>query len=609
MTIATDPQSEIPAWAESIRQKYRAGEASLFILYGNVFDRFWIGGTALSMGDFLAQILFQNKSRTILELSLGRGLRTIRSDVDRGSMSIPNDGDNTGTAGLLDAVEHMIFADRAVALLIPYAGTVLPNSETQFLSVDERVASTTLHRWSLDMEIAKRDAIVILIVESLAEINQSLVSNPRVASIEVPIPDQKARAQAIRCSAPKMSEEHVQALAEQMAGLRALQASSIVKSQSPQGLGEDERHNLILSMLKEQPAAVERAAMLAKITAGLSEHEIAKIVDPSKVGELASSPDEEMLRVVRARKREIIEKECSGLIEFIEPRQGLESVGGCGYIKNELLEIAKVFQEGDRMLSPMGLLAVGPMGAGKTYVIKAFVKEAGLVAVALKNFRSKWNGVTESNLDRVLATVKAMGPIAVIIDEGDRSFGNGGGQDTDGGTSSRVMARLKEFMSDTENRGRVLFILMTNRPDRLETDMKRPGRLDRKIPFFYAQTPGEQADIIKAVYQRYGIQTTIDWSQPDTLLKDMAGYSNADLEAVALLTLDLAKRQAKTVDADIFSAAAADFIPPREPQMIEFMELLAVQETSRRSLLPERFQKISTAELQDRLAVLSATFR
>jgi SpoVK/Ycf46/Vps4 family AAA+-type ATPase len=71
----------------------------------------------------------------------------------------------------------------------------------------------------------------------------------------------------------------------------------------------------------------------------------------------------------------------------------------------------------------MGLLAVGPMGAGKTFVIKAFLKEAGLSGIALKNFRSKWVGSTEANLDRVLATVKAMGPIALVIDEGDRSFG------------------------------------------------------------------------------------------------------------------------------------------------------------------------------------------
>jgi SpoVK/Ycf46/Vps4 family AAA+-type ATPase len=317
-----------------------------------------------------------------------------------------------------------------------------------------------------------------------------------------------------------------------------------------------------------------------------------------------------MLIIVRKRKREIIERECGGLIEFIDAPRGLDSVGGCDYIKTELKEIAEVFKSGDRTLSPMGMLAVGPMGAGKTYVIRAFVKDAGLVAVALKNFRSKWQGATESNLDRVLSTVKAMGPIAVIIDEGDRTFGGGGGgDDADGGTNSRVMARLKEFMSDTDNRGSVLFIVMTNRPDRIEVDLKRPGRLDRKIPFFYAQTAKEQADIIRTVFSRYSGNSALDWSDPDHFLASMAGYSNADLEAVALLSLDLSRRAGKPVDNDLFQQAMTDFIPPREPQMIEFMELLAVQETSRRSLLPERFRNISTQELQDRLAVLAPRYR
>ena len=78
----------------------------------------------------------------------------------------------------------------------------------------------------------------------------------------------------------------------------------------------------------------------------------------------------------------------------------------------------------------------------------------------------------------------------MIIDEGDRAFGNTDGEG-DGGTSSRVIARIKEFMSDTSNRGRILFLVMTNRPDKLDVDLKRAGRLDRKIPFLYSQTPEE----------------------------------------------------------------------------------------------------------------------
>ncbi len=86
--------------------------------------------------------------------------------------------------------------------------------------------------------------------------------------------------------------------------------------------------------------------------------------------------------------------------------------------------------------------------------------------------------------------IQAIGQVIVIIDEGDRAFGTTDGEG-DGGTSSRVIARIKEFMSDTANRGRVLFLLMTNRPDKLDIDIKRAGRLDRKIPFLYPQTPEE----------------------------------------------------------------------------------------------------------------------
>jgi SpoVK/Ycf46/Vps4 family AAA+-type ATPase len=196
----------------------------------------------------------------------------------------------------------------------------------------------------------------------------------------------------------------------------------------------------------------------------------------------------------------------------------------------------------------MGLLAVGPMGAGKTFVIKAFLKEAGLSGIALKNFRSKWVGSTEANLDRVLATVKAMGPIALVIDEGDRSFGRQG-DDSDGGTSSRVIARLKEFMSDPENRGQVLFILMTNRPDKLDTDIKRPGRLDRKIPFFYAETAAERAAVVSAVFERYRVPSISRKTALLAACEALEGYSNADLEAVALLAAEFAERALRTDEA------------------------------------------------------------
>ena len=606
MNQAADPgraKPPLPDWAETVRQKYLAGDASVFVLYRNVFDRQLVDGKTLGLVDFLAQVLLAGNKQQILELSIDRGVRFLHGSSSTEREELFRHLEGRGLAGIFEALERRLRERPSNALLIPYAGTVFPAAEAHMLSLDERAAFTALHRWSLDDELAAADNVVILVTESLAEINPALLTNPRVAAIELPMPDRAAREAAIRRFAPKLPEAQIPRLADQTAGLRLIQIAAIVAADTSRGLGEAERERLIADILAGSPNVAERAARLAAITGGMTPDEIRRLIDPAAPLPPAEDPYDEMLDVVRKRKRELIEKECSGLIEFIEPKFGLESVGGNQHIKSELLDIARLIRGGDRGRAPMGLLAVGPMGAGKTFVIKAFLKEAGLTGIALKNFRSKWVGSTEANLERVLATVKAMGPIALVIDEGDRSFGNQG-EDSDGGTSSRVIARLKEFMSDPENRGQVLFILMTNRPDKLDTDIKRPGRLDRKIPFFYPENGAERAAVVIAILRRYDLAATVDAAALEQPCAALEGYSNADLEAVALLAAEFAERAATPIDAAIFAAAVADFMPPQETQMLRYMEMLAVFETSRRSLLPPRFASLTPPQVQEQLAEL-----
>ena len=608
----------LPPWAETLRQKYLAGEAAVFVLYRNVFDRYRAGDGYRTLQPFLSEVLLRDNKQNIFELSIDRGVRVIQGGSAGERVELYRHLEGKGLSGIFESLERQMREQRSSALLIPYAGTIFPAAELHLLSLDERGAFTALHRWSLDAEFADRDNVVILVSESLADLSPALLTNPRVVAIELPMPDHASRLAAIRHYAPAMSPTEAAELAGQTAGLRLIQLASIVASEAPQGMSHGQRRALIAGLLQGSPQAEERAEKLAAITAGMTPAEIRQIVDPTRKLPASDDPAGEVLAVVRQRKRELIEKECAGLIEFIEPRHGLETVGGNEHIKGELLDIARLIQSGDRTRAPMGLLAVGPMGAGKTFVIKAFLKEAGLSGIALKNFRSKWVGSTEANLERVLATVKAMGPIALVIDEGDRSFGRQG-DDADGGTSSRVIARLKEFMSDPENRGQVLFILMTNRPDKLDTDIKRPGRLDRKIPFFYAENATERAAVIHAVCDRYRVP--LDMPE-DALLAACAtldGYSNADLEALALLAAEFAERGLRLADGApqaaasgsvaavtpaLLARACEDFMPPQETAMVRYMEMLAVAETSRRSLLPQRFRSLSAADVQERLAEL-----
>lgn len=623
MTSSAPAPIERPDWANTLRDKYLAGEASIFVLHGNVFDQVVLSSGSMMLQDYLSQCLFGENKGLVYELGWSQGVRIVGGRAVKvakeGKSELPADlkalevsATDLVSGGVGDALRKIekSFTKHSAALLIPYAGTLLPAGDPALLSNDERAAFTTVHRWSLDSNLSQRDCVVVLICESLAEVNPALLSSPRVAAVEVPLPSEALRARVVRASAKGLDEDEIALLAAHTSGLRAIQVERIVSSQVDTALTDEGRAKLINRLLEGQPNAAERAKKLSTITAGQTEEEIIALVSPGATAHDAPvDTKKEMLRVIHARKRELIEKECSGLIAFMESKHGLEAVGGNEKIKQELMDIAALMKSGNRRLAPMGLLCVGPMGAGKTFVVKAFLKEANLTGVALKNIRSKWNGATEANLERVLATVKAMGPIAVVIDESDRSFGGKEQADSDGGVSSRVMARLKEFMSDTDNRGQVLFILMTNRPDRIETDLKRPGRLDRKVPFFYCETAEERADVLRAILGRDKEGKDLDQAALVAACETIPNYSNADIEAVALLALDFAHREQAKLSVSHIEKAIADFIPSREEDMIQLMELLAAQETSRRSLLPERFASMETKQINAQVSSLRHSLR
>ncbi len=335
----------LPCWAETVRQKYLAGEASVFILYGNVFDKTLISGKSFGLVSFLADVLLKEKKQRVFELSLDRGLKVLHGGDLEEKNELYRHLEGKGLAGIFESIERRMRENPSNALIIPYAGAMLPAAEPQFLSLDERSAFIALHRWSLDDELSAKDNLVILITESLAELNPALPANPRVAAVEIPMPDKIARESALRHYAPGMSDDQAIHLADQTAGLRIIQLAAIVASDTPQGLDEKQRATLIDELLKGTPNARERATKLASITSGMTPDEIRQLIDPARSLPETDDPYEEMIEVVRRRKRELIEKECSGLIEFIESRHGLDAVGGNEQIKNELMEIAKADQE------------------------------------------------------------------------------------------------------------------------------------------------------------------------------------------------------------------------------------------------------------------------
>lgn len=599
--------ASLPAWAETVRRKYLGGEASIFILHGNIFDRVLGNDRLWELTDFLAHsVLWQSRER-ILHLDPTRGVRALKGKAEQ---LIERPADDDWLAALESSV---IGGNDKLALIISYASSLMPAGDESFLSARDRLNAVRIHRWSLDPLLAAKDNIVFLLSESLSELNGRLLSNPRIAAVELPLPDFATREAAVRHADPTVSDADATRLAQHSAGLRVIQLCQLLTPAAQAAPDEAARTALIQQLLGAGKDVIDRARKLAALTQGMAVEEIHHLINPDKPAASETTPADEyaeVLSVLHRRKREIIERECSGLIEFVDSSHDLSAVGGNDAIKAELMQIADAVKAGETTRVPMGMLFVGPMGCGKTFVAKAFVKSSGLSAVTLKNFRSKWVGSTESNLEKVLSMVKSLGPIIMIIDEGDRSFGSGS-EDGDSGTSSRIIARLKEFMSDTDNRGRVLFILMTNRPDKLDIDIKRAGRLDRKIPFFYPEDIAAVDASVIAVAKRYrfSLQEMPEEAR-HALLSRLVDYSYADIEAVLLLANNAAQAEgAAEISPATLDAAITDYLPNRDRRMIEYMELQAVLESSRRSMLPRKYRELDEEALQQRIKSLRLELR
>src|SRR4030095_2032794 len=180
----------------------------------------------------------------------------------------------------------------------------------------------------------------------------------------------------------------------------------------------------------------------------------------------------------------------------------LDQVAGHDAVKSWLREDTQLMRRGSLNALPMGYLITGRSGTGKTLLVKCWAGELGVPGVVFKNFRDRWVGATESNLEKIFSVLHALGQVVVFVDEADQAAGKRGGEDSDSGLSGRVYAMLAKEMSDTRNRGRIVWVFATSRPDLLEVDLKRQGRLDVHIPLFPPQTPEEMRGLLIAVAKK-----------------------------------------------------------------------------------------------------------
>lgn len=239
---------------------------------------------------------------------------------------------------------------------------------------------------------------------------------------------------------------------------------------------------------------------LANLTAGMSRRAIRNVIKEAHLKGIAITPE----RIFNQKKR-FIESQSGGLLEIIQPLWGVEAIGGLETHKKYIHEIVGAMKEGKHLAVPMGVLLLGAPGTGKTVFAEAIAHETGIPFVKLKNIREKWVGQSERNLDLALELIRVLSPVVVFVDEIDQQYQSRNTGSNDSGVSDHIRGELFQFMSDTNLRGKVLWIAASNRPDLLDPAMLREGRFDEKIPFFPPE-PKERGEILLAIFKKMEAQ-------------------------------------------------------------------------------------------------------
>jgi SpoVK/Ycf46/Vps4 family AAA+-type ATPase len=195
----------------------------------------------------------------------------------------------------------------------------------------------------------------------------------------------------------------------------------------------------------------------------------------------------------------------------------------------------------------------------------------------------------------------------VIIDEADAFLGDRN-QQGDSGTSNRVFAQFASFMGNTEYRGKILWFLITSRPDLLPIDLKRQGRAEEHLALFYPETDEEYDALFKIMLRKSGLKTSVQSMREVMEDPRSSGLSGADIEAIlarAALASDAAGGDG-AVTAETLREAFHDFIPATNQLEREFQILAGVQECTSREVLPERYRNMDRSAVQLRMNELKA---
>jgi AAA+ superfamily predicted ATPase len=566
----------LPAWASEMRDLFKSGSVAQFLLHGNIFDVVPTGiGAAtrmLPLKQFLDEVMFANYD-VVLQYDRGKGIRATKGQDDWGDWLQQMAGDQAlALAQVREPGKALELIDRymlrtlnlsavsntsrkKIAVVLDFAEFIIPRGDPIQLTGDYSANVVKALAWANDPTILQNNIVTVLLTEGLNDLNALVVENPHSAKLKVALPDD----------------------GEMRAYLDALVATQFPDLAS--------KCDVPMDVLSRRLAGLSRVGARTVLAVALKNNR--RITSAYLTG----------------MKKDMIERECQGLLEFMESPFTLDNVAGLDAVKAWLRQDTELLRRGVLNALPMGYLIAGRIGTGKTFLVQCWAGELGIPCVIFKNFRDKWIGATESNLEKIFSILRALGQVVVFVDEADQAAGKREGGDGDSGLSGRVYAMLAKEMSDTRNRGRIIWVFATSRPDLLEVDLKRQGRLDVHIPLFPPQTDEESKVLLLAMAKK--LKFPLAESDVPAIPQGL-GLGGNEIEGVlvrAVRTHELSAEPKRPLK-DLLADALNEVRPSAFARKLEYMDLVAVKECTDAQFLPPRYRELTPEQIETQIESL-----
>ena len=548
----------LPAWARTLVDLYESNATSQFIVYGNISDRMVLPAPPTprlgGLSDFLLDVLLPHFD-VVLSYDVGNGIR-----IDKGAELFakwPHFQDSqkdwkTPRPAIETLTRYFRYCANLTRLHQPaiQVGCIIRNADLLVpafqggFDYSLNALASLIRDWSSDNLLANHALVSFLLTENLNDVHPLIVNNPRVSRVKIDLPTTDQLLDGFRVIRPcyptalKNFDSDLSNLAEQLCGATLGAVETVVKTR---------------------------------------EHRREPLVS----GDLS------------ALKKDLVEHDTNGLIEFMETSRTLDDLHGLERIKVWLRQDIQLWRQNDLGALPKGYLLCGPVGTGKTFLVECLAGEAAVPIVKMKNFRDKWGGSSEGNLEKIFRLIHALGRCYVFIDEADQALGRRDASSGDAGVGGRIYSMLAEEMGNSKSRGRVIWVLASSRPDLIEVDLKRPGRIDVKIPLFPTLTPREGFDLLAMLAKKRGLVI------PEPLFPALESRVPSLLTpgAAEALVMNIYRRLRTSTSPmeEVLSTVLQEYQSPIASEVMEFQIRLAASEATAVEFVPARFRSKSSS--------------